>query len=99
MSDISLLSIYKQDPNIVCREIAGEMILVPIRSNVSDMASIYTLNETAAVIWQQIDGQRTLEEIKGVIINQFDVPPDQAEQDLFELVENLAGVGALVSVS
>jgi hypothetical protein len=98
MTEISLLSIYKHDPNIVCREIAGEMILVPIRSNVSDMASIYTLNETAAVIWQHLDGQSTLDEIKEVVIDQFDVPPDEAEQDLFELVENLAGVGALVRV-
>jgi hypothetical protein len=98
MSETTLESILQQDPNIVCREIAGEMILVPIRSNVSDMASIYTLNDTAAVIWQHIDGKRTLDEIKEVVIDQFDVSPDEAEQDLFELIENLAGVGALIRV-
>jgi len=94
-----MTSIYKKDPNIVCREIAGEMILVPIRSNVSDMANIYTLNETAAVIWQQIDGQHTLAEINQVITESFDVTQDEAEQDLFDLITNLTEVGALVKVS
>jgi len=99
MSKLLLTSIFHKDPNIVCREIAGEMILVPIRSNVSDMASIYTLNETAAVIWQQLDGRHTLNDIKQVVIDQFDVSQEEAEQDLFELISKLAEVGALVKVS
>jgi hypothetical protein len=56
-------TIYKHDPNIVARMIGGEMILVPIRKNVGDMENIYTLNETAARIWELVDGQHSLEEI------------------------------------
>ena len=39
---------YQKDPDMVSREIAGEVILVPIRRNVGDLESVYTLNETAA---------------------------------------------------
>ena len=56
----NLTDTYQQDPSIVSREIAGEVILVPIRNNVGDLESIYTLNETAARIWALLDGDHTL---------------------------------------
>jgi hypothetical protein len=34
---------YQKDPNIVSRKIADEFILVPIKQNVGDLESIYTL--------------------------------------------------------
>ena len=43
---------YQKDASIVSREIAGEVILVPIRQNMGDMESIFTLNETASRIWE-----------------------------------------------
>ena len=47
-----LMKSFVKDPNIVSRKIAGEVILVPIRKNVGDLESIYTLNEVAARIWE-----------------------------------------------
>ncbi len=91
-------SIYRHDPNIVSRLIAGEMILVPIRKNVGDMESIYTLNETAARIWELIDGQRSAAEVLEQIVSEFDIDPTEAEHDLMELLQDLAGLGALVKL-
>ena len=91
-----LNTIYEHDPNIVSRSIAGEMILVPIRKNVGDMESIYTLNETAARVWEMIDGQRSTAEIHKQMVSEFDIDPLQAEQDLLELLENLLEISVLV---
>jgi len=44
--------IYQKATNMVSHKIADEFILVPIRQNVGDLESIYTLNETAARIWE-----------------------------------------------
>ena len=55
---------FQKDPNIVSRKIADEVILVPIRHNVGDLESIYTLNEVGARIWELVDGQRKLKVIK-----------------------------------
>ena len=55
---------YQRDSNVVYREIAEERILVPIRKQVADMACIYVLNETGARIWELMDGQRSLAEIR-----------------------------------
>jgi hypothetical protein len=90
-----LQEVYQHDPNIVARSIAGETILVPIRKNVGDMENIFTLNETAARIWELIDGQRSLREIHQRVVEEFEVDPQQAESDLLELVESLNANGAL----
>lgn len=92
---VQLDDCYKKDPSIVFREIAGEMILVPIRQNVGDLESIYTLNETAARVWELLDGQRTLREIRDELVQEFEVEADQAQQDLVELLEQLESVGAV----
>ncbi len=87
--------IYKQDPAIVARNIAGEMILVPIRQNVGDLESIYLLNETALFAWQQFDGNHTLADIRNGLTAEFEVDEQQAGQDLLELVSDLERVGAV----
>lgn len=92
---IQLCDRYCKDPLIVFREIAGEMILVPIRQNVGDLESIYTLNETAARVWELLDGQRTVQEIRDELVQEFEVEADQAQQDLVELLEQLEAVGAV----
>lgn len=88
----------RRDSSIVTREIAGETILVPIRQNVGDLESIYTLNETASRIWALIDGRRTLGDIRDEMVAEFDVDEAEAEQDLLELVEQLQAAGALEMV-
>jgi hypothetical protein len=88
--------VYRKDPTIVARQIAGEMILVPIRKNMGDLESIYLLNETALFAWQLLDGNKTLADILSHIILEFDVDEQQAGQDLLDLVTDLERVKAVV---
>ena len=89
---------YRKSDDIVFREIAGEMILVPIRSNVGDLESIYTLNETAAYIWSLIDGQRTMREIRDEVVAEYEVEEQEAEQDLLELLSQMESFGGVERV-
>lgn len=89
---------YEKDPSIVHRNIAGEAILVPIRRNVADMESIYTLDQLGAFIWELIDGQRTVSDIKAAILNEYDVAPEVAEADLVEFLGQLQVIGAIKAV-
>lgn len=65
--------VYKKNDSFVFRKIADEYILVPIRQNVGDLESIYTLNEVAARIWELIDGKMKVEGIKEKLIEEFEV--------------------------
>ena len=89
---------YEKDPSVVYREIAGEAILVPIRRNVADMQSIYTLDSVGADIWNLIDGERTLADILDVLLGEYDVEANVLSRDLDEFVEQLVSVGAMRAV-
>ena len=89
---------YKKDPDVVFRDIAGEMILVPIRRRTANLESIYTLNETAGRIWELIDGQHTLGEIRDTLVQEYNVTPEEAEVDLTELVVYLEQIEAVEKV-
>ena len=85
---------YRKDTNIISRQIAGEMILVPIRQKMGDLDCIFRLNETAARAWDLLDGQRTLAEIRDQLSEEFEVEPMEAGQDLVGLMDQLESCGA-----
>jgi hypothetical protein len=89
---------YVKDPSVVYREIAGEAILVPIRRNLVDMQSIYTLDNVGADIWKLIDGERTLAEIRETLLEEYDVDASALTQDLDEFIDQLVAVGAIRAV-
>jgi len=88
--------VYKKSDSIVSRKIADEFILVPIRQNVGDLESIFTLNEVAARIWELIDGKMKFREIKDKIVEEFEVTPQKAEKDLIEHLKQLEKINAII---
>jgi hypothetical protein len=91
-----LEKIYKKSDAVVSRKIGDEFILVPIRQDVGDLESIYTLNETAARIWELTDGKTQVSQIKEKIVEEFEVDPEEAEKDLMEHLQQLEGIQAII---
>ena len=88
--------VYSKSDSIVFRKIADEFILVPIRQNVGDLESIYTLNETGARIWELIDGKNKVNEIKEKLIEEFEVTPEEAEKDIIAHLQQLESIKAIM---
>lgn len=82
-------SIPSHSPSVVSRRTGNEYVLVPVTANIADMDSVYTLNETGAFIWDQIDGQKSLREISEALKTEFDVEEDKALGDVLEFAEAL----------
>jgi len=80
---------------VVRREIAGETILVPIRGSAADMRRMYSLNPTAAFVWERIDGRRTLGEIVDELLAAFAGEPAAAQADVEAFVATALGEGLL----
>jgi Coenzyme PQQ synthesis protein D (PqqD) len=85
-----LKSILSQSTTIVTRKTGNEYVLVPITNNIADMNSVYTLNETGAFIWEQINGKRNVEEIISALIAEYDIDKQNAESDVFNFIENMS---------
>jgi hypothetical protein len=87
MADLN--SIFTHSPAVVTRKTGNEYVLVPVADNIADMNSVYTLNETGAFIWDHLDGKRTVEDVIGLLMNEYDVDKENAEDDVFSFIENL----------
>lgn len=86
---------YRKNKDFVFRKIQDETILVPIKDNVGDMGSIYNLNEVGAFIWEHLDGEKTLLDIKNMVVKEFDVSSEEAEEDLVAFVSQLKEIDAI----
>jgi hypothetical protein len=92
---VELEKCYSRNENFVYRRIEDETILVPIKDNVGDMGSIYSLNEIGAFIWEQLDGRKKLGAVKEKILQGYEVAPREAEKDLSEFVTDLIEIEAV----
>lgn len=79
-------------PDAAARTIGGELMVMSGRDS-----SLFSLNPTAALLWEAADGATPLAQIvERRICAEFDVAPDVALRDAEEVVEALAGHGILL---
>jgi methyltransferase-like protein len=86
---------YKRNKDFVYRKIENETILVPIKDNVGDMGCIYNLNEVGAFVWEHLDGEKTMDDLKNMVTEKFDVSDREAEEDLYQFVGDLIDIEAI----
>ena len=63
--------------------------------NRNKLRFLYNLNEVGAFIWEHFDGQKTIDDIKNQIINEFEISEKEAQQDLIEFVNQLKEIDAI----
>lgn len=54
------------------------------------MNSVYTLNETGAFIWEQIDGKKSVEDIITMLTEEYDIDKQKAESDVFTFIDDMS---------
>ncbi len=89
---------FRKNENFVFRQIDDETILVPIKNNVGDMGSIYNLNEVGAYVWEHLDGEKTLFDIKNMVAEEFEITPEKAEDDLLVFLSQLEEIEAIIEM-
>ncbi len=87
---------YIRNRDVVFRKIAGELFLVPIRGKLADMERIFALTPVAEFIWEMLDGQRSLDEVRAAVVDNFDVDTEQAGSDIMEFIGELLEAGLVV---
>jgi len=76
-----------RNPKVAARSLDGEMMIMSGRDS-----TLFTLNQTATILWQEADGTRPLDEIvTRRICSEFDVDPATALRDAEDLARELEG--------
>jgi hypothetical protein len=86
--------IFAKSPKTAWRIIEGEAVILSMESKV-----LRGLNPVGSRIWELIDGRRGLEEITATIVQEFDVTPAAAAQDVGAFLQELLDRGLVNQVT
>ena len=86
-------SIVVPAPDVVARDIAGEHLLVPVRSGIAGVDSIYTADEVGSFLYARLDGRRSASELARLVSEAYVVPEDRALADVLAFLRELCDAG------
>ncbi|MBQ2725193.1 MAG: PqqD family protein [Clostridia bacterium] len=82
-------------PGFIIREIAGETIVVPTGEASRKLSGIITLNECARFLFELLQTERTEEDLTAALLDEYEITPSQAAEDVAEFVSQLRQKGFL----
>jgi hypothetical protein len=81
---IALDSIVVATKDQVSADLSGEAAILNLTSGI-----YYGLNEVGASIWKLIQEPKRVNEIKKILLQEYEVEPDRCEEDLVNLLTEL----------
>ena len=82
--------------NLILRHIGREYVIVEPNSEVVDMANVFTLNETAAWLWKQLESKSfSTEVVAEMLLKEYDIDADRAAGDAEQLVADMIENGLI----
>ena len=82
-------SLFQLKSKFVTREVGNELIVVPLSANVAQMNELFTLNETAKVIWENLNEGTDMSALIQTITDTFDIDRHTAEKDIAVFLQTL----------
>ena len=85
--------------NLTLRKMGSNYMIVDADTEQVNMVDVYTLNETAATLWQAFEGREfTEEEMVDYLCEEYDVAREQAARDVAAMLEEWRDFGLMCSV-
>ena len=83
--------------DLILRQVDKDYIIVDPGQEMIDMSKVYTLNETAAFLWEQLQGKEvTVDAMVDLICEAYEVSEEQARKDASLLFEEFKEQGILI---
>ena len=76
---------YRVKLGLIAQSVDGELLILN-----REQEQIHQLNPVASFIWQELDGQVSVEQLVKVITSKYDVKQDVAKDDLESLLSELS---------
>jgi hypothetical protein len=88
---VQATDVPRRSPNATHQAVGEEAILVDLNTG-----TYYSLNDTGAMFWELLDGQRTISACAQAIAAEYDVEVEQVEADLLELAAEFQQEGLIL---
>ena len=81
--------------DFVLRKVCGVNVVLPTGLQVKDFGGALNLNDTAALIFEQLQAGKSVEETAAALVAEFDVPPAKALVDVQKTIDSLREAGVV----
>ncbi len=85
----------KINKDFILREIAGDYVLVPVGTTVSDYTGLFPMTETGARIWELLPECEGEDDIVKALAQEYDAEESVLKEDVKEFLEKLKGYGII----
>ena len=87
----------KLNPVFILRDVAGEFVLVNSCATAADVSSVFSLNESAAWLWNRIGSEEFTEpQLVEWLLDEYEVEREVAVTDVHDMVLLWKGFGMVV---
>jgi hypothetical protein len=87
--------LFRRVNDVVQRQVAGEVFLVPIRGHLADLQELFVLSETGRSIWEHLDGRHSVDDLVAGLVAEFEVEQEQAQGDALTFLGQLEEAGLI----
>ncbi len=85
--------VFVRSQSVDSRHIGGETLIVPVRGNVGDLASIYSFNEIGSLLWTLLEIPKNITELLAAVEREYDVDSETARQDVERFLGDMLSAG------
>jgi len=80
--------IYKKSKKVVAREIAGEIIIIPLTAT-NEENILFSVNEIGKVVYEKIDGKKSVDKIVAELSVEFKGDRKKIKKDVINFLREL----------
>lgn len=74
---------------LIRRDIAGDIVLVPVGKTIYESNGLFVLNEVGAFLWDRLEQADTEEKLLAALLEEYEVTEDTARADVHAFLEKL----------
>jgi len=90
-----MVSEIQMNKDFVLRRVCGLNVVLPTGANVKEFGGALNLNDTAALIYEQLQAGKSVEEAADALMEAYDVTRETALGDVQETIELLREAGVV----
>ncbi len=90
-----MVSEMQMNKDFVLRKVCGLNVVLPTGANVKEFGGALNLNDTAALIYEQLQAGKSVEEAADALMEAYDVTREAALADVQETIESLREAGVM----
>ena len=88
--NITVSSVVVAKKEQISTDLGGEAVILGLESG-----QYYSLNDVGTRIWELVQGPTTVLDVRDAILVEYDVPPERCEQDVLDVLEDMASEGLI----